>query len=123
MQRCGNLLLLTYLDTCWLSLLFKRLIRASSLNVTWHMHYSLQLDPSCEKKIFPEPVFINFEGAQESIPRSRFRQSGGPVRQKGLSYRPTRLGIYSWALLKRFTNSSSEAKFLVSKWGIKSTLA
>jgi hypothetical protein len=60
---------------------------------------------------------------QESIPRSRFRQPGGPVRQKGLSYRPTRLGIDSWALLKKFTNLGSKAKFLVPDWGIKSTLA
>ncbi len=38
------------------------------------------------------PVFVNVEGAQESIlPRNRFCQSmypGGPVRKIGLSYRP-----------------------------------
>ncbi len=48
----------------------------------------------------PEPVFVNVYGAQEPIPRNRFRQPmqpGGPVRQIGLSYRPARLGIDSWA--------------------------
>jgi hypothetical protein len=48
----------------------------------------------------PEPVFVNVEEAQESIPRNRFRQPvepGGPVRQIGLSYRPARLGIDSRA--------------------------
>jgi hypothetical protein len=36
----------------------------------------------CSKN--PEPVFLNFNGAQEPIPRNRFRQPmkpGGPVRQ------------------------------------------
>ncbi len=51
----------------------------------------------------PEPVFLNVYGAQESIPRFRFRQPmlhGGPVRKIGLLYRPVRVGIDSWAPLK-----------------------
>jgi hypothetical protein len=68
MHRCGYLRLLTYLDTCWLSLLFKSLIRASSLNVTWHMHCSLQLEPSCEKKYFLSPYMYTFKE-----PRNRFQ--------------------------------------------------
>jgi hypothetical protein len=47
-----------------------------------------------------EPVFVIVYGAQESIPRNRFRQPmwlGGPVRKIGLSYWPARLGIDSWA--------------------------
>jgi hypothetical protein len=47
-----------------------------------------------------EPVFVILYGAQESIPRNRFRQPmwlGGPVRKIGLSYWPARLGIDSWA--------------------------
>jgi hypothetical protein len=43
---------------------------------------------------WPEPVFLNVYGAQESIPRNRFCQ---PELQIGLSYRPARLGIDSWA--------------------------
>jgi hypothetical protein len=42
------------------------------------------------------PEFVNFY----RVPRNRFRQPmlpGGPVLQIGLSYRPTRLGIDSWA--------------------------
>jgi hypothetical protein len=52
------------------------------------------------RRLCSEPVFVNDYGAQESIPRNRFRQPiwlGGPVRQIGLSYWPARLGIYSWA--------------------------
>ncbi len=47
-----------------------------------------------------EPVFVNVYGAQESIPRNRFRQPlqpDGPVRKIGLSYRPARLEIDSWS--------------------------
>ncbi len=47
-----------------------------------------------------EPVFIYVYGDQESILINRFRQPmqpAGPVRQLGLSYRPDRLGIDSWA--------------------------
>ncbi len=57
-----------------------------------------------------EPVFVNVYGAQESTPRNQFRQPmqpGRPVRKIGLSYRPARLGIDSWAL-KRSTNTGSE---------------
>jgi hypothetical protein len=43
----------------------------------------------------PEPVFVNVYGAQESIPPAYV--AGGPLRQIGLSYRPARLGIDSWA--------------------------
>ncbi len=58
-----------------------------------------------------EPVFVNVYGAQESIPRNRFRQPlkpAGPVRQIGLSYRPTGWESIS-RLLKRFTNTSSRS--------------
>jgi hypothetical protein len=58
----------------------------------WARHYS--------EDHTAEAVFVNVYGAQESIPRNRFRQPMqpcGPVRQIGLSYRPTRLGIDSWA--------------------------
>ncbi len=47
-----------------------------------------------------EPVFVNVYGAHESIPMNPFRQPmlpGGAVRKIGLSYRPARLGIDSWA--------------------------
>ncbi len=40
------------------------------------------------------PEFVNVQGAQEQIPRNRFRrpmQPGGPVRQTGLQYRYARL--------------------------------
>ncbi len=50
--------------------------------------------------VFPEPVFVNVDGAKFSIPRNRFGpplRPGGPVLQIGLSYRPARLGIDSWA--------------------------
>jgi hypothetical protein len=51
------------------------------------------------------------KSSTETEPRNRFHQPmypGEPVRQAGLSYRPARLGIDSWAgLLKRFTNSGS----------------
>ncbi len=45
-----------------------------------------------------EPVCVNVYGAQESIPRNRFRQPmqpDGPVRKIELSYRPARLEIDS----------------------------
>jgi hypothetical protein len=77
----------------------------------------------------PETVFITFKEPRNRLqevdsaslrslspyfyafmePRNRFRQPmypGGPVRQIGLSYQPTRLGIDFW-LLKRFTNTGS----------------
>jgi hypothetical protein len=47
-----------------------------------------------------QPLSQLFYGAQESIPRNRLLQPmlpGGPARQIGLSYRPARLGIDSWA--------------------------
>ncbi len=60
----------------------------------------------------PEPVFVNVYGAQESIPRNRFRQPmkpGGPVRKIGF-----RTGPPGWesipGLLKRSTNTGSEHK-------------
>ncbi len=56
-----------------------------------------------------EPVFVNDYGAQELIPRNRFRQlmfSGGPFRQIGY-----RTGPPGWesipGLLKMFTNTGS----------------
>jgi hypothetical protein len=60
-----------------------------------------------------EPVFVIVYGAQESIPRNRFRQSlllGGPVRKIGLSYWPARLGIDSWApqMVFKYGLSNSE---------------
>ncbi len=51
-------------------------------------------------KFQPEPVFVNVYGAQESIPKNRFRQPmqpDRPVRQIELSYRSARLEIDSWA--------------------------
>ncbi len=57
-----------------------------------------------------EPEFVNVEGAQESISRNQFCQPiypDGPIRLRGLSYRPARLGI-DFGLHKRFTNSGSD---------------
>ncbi len=45
-----------------------------------------------------EPVFLNVKGAQESIPQFYVAWRAGT--QIGLSYRPARLGINSWAPLK-----------------------
>jgi hypothetical protein len=57
----------------------------------------------------PEPVFVNNYGAQESIPRNRFRQPmspGGPVRQVG--FRTDTPGWESISgLLERSTNGLS----------------
>ncbi len=54
-------------------------------------------------------IFVNVYGAQESVPRNRFRQPmypGEPVQLVGLSYQLARLGIDA-GLLKRFTNTGS----------------
>ncbi len=63
-----------------------------------------------------EPVFLNVYGAQESIPRNRFRQPmqpGGPVRQIG--FRTGSPGRESMpGLLKRSTNTGSGCGFLHS---------
>ncbi len=67
-----------------------------TLWVPMHISFKSQQWPP----LSTEPVFVIVYGAQESIPRNRFRQSmwlGGPVRKIGLSYWPARLGIDSWA--------------------------
>jgi hypothetical protein len=73
--------------------------------------YLMQKNTVGDSKNIPltEPVFVNVYGAQESIPRNRFRQplyTGGPVRQIGF-----RTGPPGWesisGLLKISTNTGS----------------
>ncbi len=60
----------------------------------------LKLFFKCTYMYIPEPEFVIVSGAQESIQRNQSSLCGlhgGPVCQIGLSYRPARLGIDSWA--------------------------
>jgi hypothetical protein len=70
-----------------------------------------KMNPPCfqAEHATSEPVFVNNYGAQESIPRDRFRQPmqpGGPVRQIGM-----RTGPPGWesisGLLEGSTNTGS----------------
>jgi hypothetical protein len=44
-----------------------------------------------------EPIFVHVYGAQESIPPAYVAWRSGTTKEIGLSYRPVRLGIDSWA--------------------------
>ncbi len=87
--------------------------RFDDLSIRFKKSYDFNCVPAIANILDSEPEFVNFLGSQE--PRARFckrlrrtgidsedpippaMQHGGPVRQIGLSYRPVRLGIDSWA--------------------------
>ncbi len=79
------------------------------------MDFLSMVEPRCDnlklhgKSFVSEPEFVNFQGAQESIPPAYVAWWAGTSNKIGLSYRPARLGIDSWG--SGFANTGSELQW------------